>query len=366
MINIFGEIGADVTASDVIEQLEAESGDIVNVLISSGGGNAFEGLAIYEALKNSEKTIHTSLLGLGASAGSVIFMAGDTREMGVGSLLMIHNSWTVAMGNSDELSKTQSTLDAIDGRMVAIYQEATGLESEEIYSMLAVDTFMSAEEALEKGFATELQDAEVVAKMAIFSNNNKQKDASMSDDKVPVEQEQEEIEKGMFARFKSWLASEPKAEAEEEMKEEAPKAEESEEVKAEEVEAEVDAPVAEEEGEDVNALKAEIESLKSQLVAQAETKEDPQAKAEGIMQAIEENKVTFAEAKALFAKSSSEVAQHIEGLAVNASGYGKGAQPSNEPSSTVYDQFLALKGADQSAFFSKHKEEIIIQMKKEK
>jgi len=209
MIKIFGEIGLDVTAEDVVSQIEAEEGDSIDVVISSGGGNAFEGLAIYEALKASDKEINTSILGLAASAASIIFMAGDNREMSIGSLLMIHNSWTVAAGNSAELEKTQGTLDAIDSRMVAIYAEGTGLESDVINELLLADTFMSAEEAHEQGFATVIQAAEVAAKLAVMNVNTKKEDTNMSEVKEPVEQE--EVDKGLFAKFKAWMASEPKA-----------------------------------------------------------------------------------------------------------------------------------------------------------
>ena len=76
-INIFGEIGFDVTAKEVFDLIQEEKAEEINVIISSGGGSAFEGLMIFDALKATGKKINTQILGLGASAASVIFMAGD-------------------------------------------------------------------------------------------------------------------------------------------------------------------------------------------------------------------------------------------------------------------------------------------------
>ena len=91
MINIFGVIGQDVKASEVMQEIQAYEGGKIEVIINSVGGSVYEGMAIYGALKNDPRPIKTTVLGIGASIASVIFMAGDEREIGEGSQLMIHN-----------------------------------------------------------------------------------------------------------------------------------------------------------------------------------------------------------------------------------------------------------------------------------
>ena len=161
-INIFGEIGFDVTAKEVFDLIQEEKAEEINVIISSGGGSAFEGLMIFDALKATGKKINTQILGLGASAASVIFMAGDNREMGEGSLLMVHNSWSMFMGNAKEVREQLGTLDAIDSRMTSIFTKATGLDEAKVIELLKDETFMASDEAVDLGFAT--GEIEVLAK----------------------------------------------------------------------------------------------------------------------------------------------------------------------------------------------------------
>ncbi|HHZ66269.1 MAG TPA: Clp protease ClpP, partial [Flavobacteriales bacterium] len=132
LINIFGEIGIDVIASELIERIQNNTDEKIDVIIASGGGSAFEGLMIFDALKASGKEVNTKVMGIAASSASVIFMAGDNREMGDGSLLMVHNSWSFFMGNSEEIKEKLGTLDAIDNRMMNIFKSGTGLEEEQI------------------------------------------------------------------------------------------------------------------------------------------------------------------------------------------------------------------------------------------
>ena len=122
----------------------------------------------------NSKEINTSILGLGASIASVIFMAGDKREMGEGSQLMIHNALTTQGGNKHELSEAIDRLDSIDAQMSKIYINATGMDEGTVAEMLKNETFMSADEAISKGFATNKTNA-----MAMVAVYNKQTEAIM-------------------------------------------------------------------------------------------------------------------------------------------------------------------------------------------
>ena len=81
MINLFGVVGADIKASEVMREIQAYEGDTIDVVINSVGGSVYEGMAIYGALKNDPRPVKTTILGIGASIASVIFMAGDEREI---------------------------------------------------------------------------------------------------------------------------------------------------------------------------------------------------------------------------------------------------------------------------------------------
>ena len=108
-ISVFDVIGADwygdgVTASRIAAALRAIGGADVTVNINSPGGDMFEGLAIYNLLREYDGKVTVKVLGLAASAASIIAMAGDEVQIGRGAFLMIHNCWVYAMGNRHDLA----------------------------------------------------------------------------------------------------------------------------------------------------------------------------------------------------------------------------------------------------------------------
>lgn len=154
---IFDEIGFwGVQAKDFVTDLGKVQSKTLNVEINSPGGDVFAGLAIYNALKSSGKEIVVKIMGVAASAASLIAMAGDKIVMPKNTFMMIHNPWSFAMGNADELRETADTLDKIGASLKATYAAKTGMSEEELEPLLAKDTWMTADEALEMGFATEV------------------------------------------------------------------------------------------------------------------------------------------------------------------------------------------------------------------
>jgi ATP-dependent Clp endopeptidase proteolytic subunit ClpP len=131
----------------------------LNVEINSPGGDVFAALAMHNGLKASGKTITVKIMGVAASAASLIAMAGDKIVMPKNTFMMIHNPWSFAQGNADELRDTADTLDKIGASLKATYAARTGMDEKELDAMLATDTWMTADEALERGFATEVVDA---------------------------------------------------------------------------------------------------------------------------------------------------------------------------------------------------------------
>lgn len=163
-LNIYGDITSypwsegDVSAVNLSKQLDA-MGDVeqIDVYINSYGGEVAEGLAIYNSLRRHKAKIRTVCDGFACSIASVIFMAGDERVMNEASLLMIHNAWTYAAGNADELRKQADDLEKITQASVEAYKAHSSLSEEEIKALMDAETWILPAEALEYGFATCLE-----------------------------------------------------------------------------------------------------------------------------------------------------------------------------------------------------------------
>lgn len=166
-LNIYGDITSwawednswgDMSAILLSKQLDA-LGDVneIHVFINSYGGEVSEGLAIYNSLRRHKAKITTYCDGFACSIASVIFMAGDERIMNSSSLLMIHNAWTWASGNSAELRKQADDLEKITQASVEAYKEHSSLSEEEIKALMDAETWILPSEALEYGFATAIQ-----------------------------------------------------------------------------------------------------------------------------------------------------------------------------------------------------------------
>lgn len=158
-ISIYDVIGEDwwtgegVTSKRVAGALRSIGAKPVTVNVNSPGGDMFEGLAIYNLLVEHPAEVTVRVMGLAASAASIIAMAGDKVEMGLGSMLMIHNSWGMVVGNQNDMRDAAATFAEFDAAMAEIYAARTGMKADEIAAMMDAETFMRAETAIEKGFA---------------------------------------------------------------------------------------------------------------------------------------------------------------------------------------------------------------------
>lgn len=155
VLSIFDDIGAyGVSAKNFLNDLRSVTGDEVAVEINSPGGDFFAGLAIYNGLRASGKKITVKVLGLAASAASLVVMAGDNIEMAENSFLMVHKTHTHMFANADDMRETAEVLDKFDAGLVSIYAKRTGKSAEEITALLETETWMGAQEAVDAGFAT--------------------------------------------------------------------------------------------------------------------------------------------------------------------------------------------------------------------
>ena len=122
----------------------------------------FEGIAIYNVLREHPQDITVKIMGMAASAASVIAMAGDRVEIGAASFLMIHNCWVVALGNRHDMRETAKWLEPFDQAMVDVYASRSGLAAAEISAMMDKETYLSGSLAIEKGLADALLNADQV------------------------------------------------------------------------------------------------------------------------------------------------------------------------------------------------------------
>jgi ATP-dependent Clp protease, protease subunit len=168
VIQMFDAIGEDfwsgggVTAKKVSAQLRAIGDRPVEVQINSFGGDMFEGIAIYNVLREHPQDITVKIMGMAASAASIIAMAGNTVEIGAASFIMIHNCWVVAMGNRHEFRETADWLEPFDVAMRDVYAARSGQKAEDVAKWLDDESFMSGSQAIERGFADALLPADQV------------------------------------------------------------------------------------------------------------------------------------------------------------------------------------------------------------
>ncbi|MFP4209576.1 MAG: head maturation protease, ClpP-related, partial [Wenzhouxiangella sp.] len=144
----------DGFTDDAVADLVAgiPNGSIHTVHLNSPGGTIYQGLAVYNQLK-AKQPKRVVIDGLAASMGSVIALAGERLEMTKGSMLMIHNPWNIALGDAREMRKTAEILDKFKASLLGIYAERTGHELDVLSDMMDEETWLTADEAVEWGFA---------------------------------------------------------------------------------------------------------------------------------------------------------------------------------------------------------------------
>lgn len=157
---------SDTSASGFRDALQSV-GDVktINLHINSPGGSVFEGIAIYNMLKQHQATVNVYVDGLAASIASVVAMAGNRIYMPQNAMLMIHNPWTMAVGNATELRKQADDLDQIAKSSITTYLSKAGdkLDEETLKQMMDEETWLTAEEALEYGLADNVMEPNKMA-----------------------------------------------------------------------------------------------------------------------------------------------------------------------------------------------------------
>ncbi|HBU7961155.1 TPA: Clp protease ClpP, partial [Klebsiella pneumoniae] len=167
-ISIFDVVGRDywdegVTAKRISGALRSMNGADVTVNINSPGGDMFEGLAIYNLLREYEGRVTVKVLGIAASAASIIAMAGDDIQIGRGAFLMIHNCWVYAMGNRHDFAELAQSLEPFDTAMADIYAARSGLDIAAVQKLMDTESYIGGSDAVAKGLADSLLSADAVS-----------------------------------------------------------------------------------------------------------------------------------------------------------------------------------------------------------
>lgn len=163
VITVYEPIGEDfwsgggITSKGIASKLRAVAGQDIEVHINSPGGDMWEGIGIYNLLREHRGKVTVKVLGLAASAASVIAMAGDEILVGAASFIMIHNAWVLATGNRHDMLETATWLEPFDAAMAEVYAARTGQPVARIAEWMDANagdgTYFSTATALELGFA---------------------------------------------------------------------------------------------------------------------------------------------------------------------------------------------------------------------
>lgn len=181
ILDVIGEdywSGGGVTAKRVTAALRAIGDQDVVVDINSPGGDFFEGVAIYNALRAHPHKVTVRILGVAASSASVIAMAGDEIEIGKSGFVMVHNAWVVAIGNRHDLKDASETMGPFDDAMAAVYSDRAGVKKSVAAQWMDNETWFNGEQAVAEGLATGFLPADEVAEDATKAKGAKDVNAT--------------------------------------------------------------------------------------------------------------------------------------------------------------------------------------------
>jgi ATP-dependent protease ClpP protease subunit len=155
---IYDWFGIPATSPQNINKsmMKAELNEELEVEINSGGGSVFAGSEIYTKLKDYDGNVKIKIVGIAASAASVIAMAGDQLLMSPTAQIMIHNSACYADGDHNSLEHTAKVLKGIDESIANAYEPKTGIPHDELLELMSKETWLTSQVALEKNFIDEV------------------------------------------------------------------------------------------------------------------------------------------------------------------------------------------------------------------
>lgn len=163
VITLYGVIGSwhdDISANMVVAMLDEVDTPNITIRLNSPGGEADQGISIYNRIKDHPAKVKIIVDGMAASAGGIICMAADELVMNTGSLFMMHEALTFFFGNKNDVSKEMVVLEKLDEAQADIFMTKANVSREEIMTLLENETWFTASELVDFGLATATEDVE--------------------------------------------------------------------------------------------------------------------------------------------------------------------------------------------------------------
>ncbi|MGE7091676.1 head maturation protease, ClpP-related [Lysinibacillus sp. NPDC048646] len=163
VLTIYGDIGESwwydsTSANDIDRALKQVKTSNITVRLNSPGGDAFDGITIYNRLKDHQAKVKIIVDGWACSAASIIAMAADELIMNTGAMIMVHEAWTIAIGSKTEMQKTIDMMAKLDESLLDIYMTKAQITRDEMKQFVINETWFTADEAVAIGFATVTED----------------------------------------------------------------------------------------------------------------------------------------------------------------------------------------------------------------
>ena len=153
-VYIYDEISwMGVDAQAFVKDFNKIESKVINLRVNSPGGSVFDGTTIFNAVKQHPANTIAHIDGLAASIASVIVMAADEVVMAENAFLMIHEPWSMVVGGSEDMRKEADLLDKVKNTIAKTYMDKSGKDEKEIFDMMAEETWLTAQEAYDEGFA---------------------------------------------------------------------------------------------------------------------------------------------------------------------------------------------------------------------
>lgn len=176
ILDVIGEdfwTGGGVTSKRVAAALRAIGDQEVFVDLNSPGGDFFEGVSIYNQLRAHPHKVTVRILGIAASAASVIAMAGDEIQIGKAGFVMVHNAWVIAIGNRHDLVEAAKMMEPFDDAMATVYSDRAGVKKSKAAEWMDNETWFNGEQAVAEGLADGFLPADAVAEDSAKANANR-------------------------------------------------------------------------------------------------------------------------------------------------------------------------------------------------
>ncbi len=160
-VYIYDEIGwFGIGPEQFNRDFQAIKASTIHIRYNTPGGSVFDGTAIYNVIKQSKAHTISHIDGLAASIGSVMALASNEVRMAGNAFYMIHDPFSIAIGTAQDMRDEADLLDKVAGMIAKVYMDKTGKKEQEIKDMMASETWMTAQEALDNGFIDAIEESD--------------------------------------------------------------------------------------------------------------------------------------------------------------------------------------------------------------